>query len=314
MGIFDRIRPQDLLGRPEVVSTSPATTEISRDPLNRADLARLDRIREGLAAFRHDTSTPAAVGVLLDKTIAEWLAIPQKRRPDPDASVKIFGVAIGDHLCTLLGGHWITCVFEDGSELAVEVDEGGPLLFPIARVSAQWGARADWVGDYMAQSAREIAAYRSGPAEPVPSEPVPAEPVPAVAVPAVPSQASGSSAQVDALAKRALDRAMVLVAPGGPDLVPFTLVEDSTGAVEITQFAGEALEALELARRHVRHSTAVRAAVGWHGALSVSGQRSSAVLVEASARGESSLLVAQRHQDGQAIGPPQLVGRQAPLL
>lgn len=301
MGIFDRIRPQDLLGRPDVVSTSTTTSQIiSRAPLGRADLARLDRIREGLAAFRQDTSTPAAVGRLMDKTIAEWLAIPQKRRPDPEASINNFGVGIGDHLCTALGGRWITAVFDNGSELVVEVGEGGPLLFPIARVAAQWGSRADWVADYMAECAREVTAPQAEPGE--------ASPPPA------PAAGPASSAQVDALAKRALDRAMSLVARGGADLVPFTLEDDETGAVEVTQFAGEPVEALELARRHVRHSAAARAAVGWNGALAVSGQHFSAVLVEASARGETSLLVAQRHQDGQAVGPPQLVARQAPLF
>lgn len=306
MGILDRILTQDILGRAAVVPASPATTENSRTPLGRAEQARLDRIREGLAAFRADTSTPAAVNALINTTTTEWLAVPQKRRPDPEASINNFGVGIGDHLCAAVGGHWVVAVFDLGTELAVEYAEDAPLLFPIARVAEQWGTTSDWVVDYVAESVRTASAHRAAPAP---------TPPPAAAQPGgaqVPSQAG--SAHVDALAKRALDRGTGLVARGAAALVPFTLVEDGSGAVEVTQFAGEPAEALELARRHLRESAAVRAAVGWNGTLAVAGQRWSAVLVEAAARGESSLLVAQRHHDGAPVGPPQLVGRQAPIF
>ena len=58
------VGPGSIAGRfADTVSRLPETRLAA--VLGRADLARLDRIREGLAAFRQDTSTPAAVGRLL---------------------------------------------------------------------------------------------------------------------------------------------------------------------------------------------------------------------------------------------------------
>lgn len=312
MAIFRRNdAPQHLTRPDEVVPPAAPPMVPERHPLSRADLARLDRIRQGLAAFGEDTSTPDALGRLLDKTANEWVQVPTKRRPDPGAYINNFGVGLGDHLCEQLGGHWIMYTDDAGSELTVEIGEGGPLLFPIATVAQWWGTHFGWVAQYMTEAAAQVRTALAAPAaqQHVPqAAAAPAQPAPVTQAPAP------ASAQVNVLAKRALDRALALVQSGTGALAPFALVEDATGFVELTQFPGDPVTGLEQARSHVRISAGVRGGVAWDGALSQGGETFQAVLAEAGDRGESSLLVAQRHLAGQPVGPPMLVGRQAPIL
>lgn len=96
----------------------------------------------------------------------------------------------------------------------------------------------------------------------------------------------------------ALDHGIDSVRDGGP-LIPFVLAERAA-ARDLTRFAAETLEeAHAQARRHAGASDADRVAVAYDGYLTVAGERSDAVFVEAQERGsDSSVVFAQRYRPG----------------
>jgi hypothetical protein len=96
----------------------------------------------------------------------------------------------------------------------------------------------------------------------------------------------------------ALDHGIDSVTQGGP-LIPFALTETVDGR-ELTRFAPETLEAGQaLAREHVRGAGADRAAIAYDGYLTVEGDRSDAIFVEAQERGHGdSVVFAQRYRPG----------------
>jgi hypothetical protein len=114
------------------------------------------------------------------------------------------------------------------------------------------------------------------------------------------------------LAFRALDLGIKSVREGGP-LIPFAMT-DAPGGGEITTFATELLEeGQEEARRHVREEGAAdRVAIAYDGYLSVEGDRSDAILVEAQERGMTTCLVfAQRYKPAGRLSPFESVGNAA---
>ena len=94
----------------------------------------------------------------------------------------------------------------------------------------------------------------------------------------------------------ALDHGIESVADGGP-LIPFAVIADGR---ELVRFAAETLEdGHAQARQHVRSGDALRVAIAHDGYLTVEGERSDAVLVEAEERGQgTSLVFAQRYRPG----------------
>jgi len=96
----------------------------------------------------------------------------------------------------------------------------------------------------------------------------------------------------------ALDHGIDSVREGGP-LIPFVLAESAEGR-DLTRFASETLEEGHAqARRHAGSSGADRVAVAYDGYLTVEGERSDAVFVEAQERGtEASVVFAQRYRPG----------------
>lgn len=96
----------------------------------------------------------------------------------------------------------------------------------------------------------------------------------------------------------ALDHGIESVRDGGP-VIPFVLAERAGGR-DLTRFAAETLEeAHAQARQHAGSSDADRVVVAYDGYLTVAGERSDAVFVEAQERGsESSVIFAQRYRPG----------------
>lgn len=96
----------------------------------------------------------------------------------------------------------------------------------------------------------------------------------------------------------ALDHGVESVTDGGP-LVPFVLVEGAEGR-ELTRFVADTLEEGQArAREHAAASGAERVAVAYDGYLTVQGERSDAVFVEAQERGtDATAIFAQRYRPG----------------
>jgi hypothetical protein len=130
---------------------------------------------------------------------------------------------------------------------------------------------------------------------------------------------TASEALVD-LAFFALDHAVESVTSEGP-LIPFALVEDEARDRRLERFmAGTLEEAQEEARQHVRAASAPRVAIAYDGYLTVDGERSDAVFVEAQESGDASgLILAQRYRPGgrlrkfSTVGNPAFVGESSLL-
>ena len=109
----------------------------------------------------------------------------------------------------------------------------------------------------------------------------------------------------------ALDHGIDSVRGGGP-LIPFVLEEGEAGR-SLSRFAAERLEeGVEQARAHASASSQDRVAVAWDGYLTVDGERSDAVFVEAQERATpSSLVFAQRYRPGGRVRRLDIVGNAA---
>lgn len=119
-----------------------------------------------------------------------------------------------------------------------------------------------------------------------------------------------------------LDHAADSVLAGAGPLVPFSVVEVD-GERQLNRFLGDLEEGQQQAREHVATTPgASKAAVAWDGYLTVEGQRTDAVFVEASEVGEShSVLLAQRYSSSgrfrkriKRIGNAAIVGDGEPLF
>ena len=120
----------------------------------------------------------------------------------------------------------------------------------------------------------------------------------------------------------ALDHAADSVIPKGGPLVPFCLIEVA-GDRHLSRFPGDLEAGQAAARDRVRSSPeATLAAVAWDGYLTVEGQRTDAVFVEASEGGASdSVVLAQRYRKQgrfsksvERLGNAALVARGRPLF
>lgn len=120
----------------------------------------------------------------------------------------------------------------------------------------------------------------------------------------------------------ALDHATASVVPEGGPLVPFSMTEGEEGR-KLARFPGELEAGQHHAREAVRAAADARlAAVAWDGYLTVDGQRSDAVFVEAAERGDDeSVILAQRYavsgrfrKKAEALGNAGLVGRGVSLF
>ena len=95
----------------------------------------------------------------------------------------------------------------------------------------------------------------------------------------------------------ALDHAADSVLDSGGPLVPFAVTE-TRGERAISRFVGDLEEGQHQARQTIRNTGGLdRAAVAWDGYLTVNGERTDAVFVEAfEAGGSESVLLAQRYR------------------
>jgi hypothetical protein len=103
---------------------------------------------------------------------------------------------------------------------------------------------------------------------------------------------------------RALDHATESIAHGGP-LVPFVLAETAARDRKFERFVADDVETAEaMARERITQleQEAARAALAYDGYVTIGGQRSDAVLVQAQERGKSaSVIFAQRYQPGSPV-------------
>lgn len=120
----------------------------------------------------------------------------------------------------------------------------------------------------------------------------------------------------------ALDHAVESVSAGEGPLIPFVMAEKTgtTGERELLRYVADTLEAgIDAAREDLRTTPYERCALAWDGYLTVSGERTDAVFVEAQEAGRPvGICLAQRYsfKDGQfeLIGDPASVGDIPPLL
>jgi hypothetical protein len=103
------------------------------------------------------------------------------------------------------------------------------------------------------------------------------------------------------LVLRALDHGTQSIALGGP-FIPFVMAESATRERDHERFLADTREtALKMAREHIGQLTsdAQRVALAYDGSVTLGGERSAAVLVEAQERGKAgSVIFAQRYQPG----------------
>ena len=103
------------------------------------------------------------------------------------------------------------------------------------------------------------------------------------------------------LVLRALDHGTQSIALGGP-LIPFVMSETAARERNHERFLADTREtALKMAREHIGQlaADAQRVALAYDGSVTIGGERSAAVLVEAQERGKAgSVIFAQRYQPG----------------
>jgi hypothetical protein len=106
------------------------------------------------------------------------------------------------------------------------------------------------------------------------------------------------------LVLRALDHATESIAHGGP-LIPFVLAETTARDRTLERFVADDLEtAKAMARERITEleQDAARAALAYDGYVTIGGQRSDAILVQAQERGKSaSVIFAQRYRPGSKV-------------
>jgi hypothetical protein len=121
----------------------------------------------------------------------------------------------------------------------------------------------------------------------------------------------------------ALDHAVESVSAGQGPLIPFVMaVRPGAGddQRELLRYVAETLEdGIDAAREHLRTTAYERCALAWDGYLTVSGERTDAVFVEAQEHGRPvGICLAQRYSrtEGQfeLIGAPASIGDIPPLL
>jgi hypothetical protein len=125
------------------------------------------------------------------------------------------------------------------------------------------------------------------------------------------------SSELRHLAEITLGQALDAIVDEDSPMAPFVVLERPDGRV-LGRFEGEPSAALARARAHVLGCDADRAAIAWDGCLTVGGIRQDAVIVAASDRGRTGVIVAYRYREtveGTVIvGRPVLVGPTTPLL
>lgn len=153
---------------------------------------------------------------------------------------------------------------------------------------------------------------------------------------AMPDPATGAGATLwrDALSPElrtlteiTLAHALEAVVATGTPMLPFIITEaevpqdaDAGCAPRRTlhRFEGELGAAVEKAREHARAFDGPRAAIAWDGWLTVGGIRQDAVVVQASERGRTGVVVAHRYRETLegvvVVGRPVLVGPGEPVL
>lgn len=260
--------------------------------LNEGETRWLEGLREAIPGA--PTLTPEQLGALYDDLLGQW----QAERGDPNNAINALGAALGDAVAARVpGARWAIFSDVNGADLAVtSTAHGGPMIFPMAAVAKRWTAgERGWFAPYVEWAAAQLGGGGAG-AEPEGEPP---------------------STELVALAELAIGHAMNSIVPGGGPLVPFCLVEKVEGR-ELHRFAGELGQAVEHAREFARGSGAVRAAVAWDGYLTVDGERSDALFVEASDPGQPSLVLAHRYQETRdgthAVGERTVLHRGAPVL
>ena len=119
------------------------------------------------------------------------------------------------------------------------------------------------------------------------------------------------------LAEITLAHALEEVVDAGSPMRPIAVTEVHDGRV-LCRFDGDPSAAVERARSQARASEGPRAAVAWDGWLTVGGIRQDAIVVHASERGSTGVIVAHRYRetlDGTVVvGKPVLVGPGDPVL
>lgn len=119
------------------------------------------------------------------------------------------------------------------------------------------------------------------------------------------------SPELRALTEITLAHALEAVVEAGSPMLPFAVTEGAEGRL-LCRFEGEPAAAAERARVYARASDGPRAAVAWDGWLTVAGIRQDAVVVQASERGRTGVVVAHRYRETLegtvVVGRPVLVG------
>lgn len=116
------------------------------------------------------------------------------------------------------------------------------------------------------------------------------------------------------LAFLALDHGIESIKDGSGPLIPFTITEPPPGGRNLQRHVSDTLEEAQTGAREAlrRDTDAVRAALAYDGYITVDGERSDAIIVEAYERGqEHGVIYAQRYQPARLLRKFSTIGNTA---
>lgn len=105
-----------------------------------------------LIAAGVDVDDPGALGKLNDVLYAQWKAMPEESRDNPNAVINLIGIGLGECLVRCAGLEWVV-ESSQGAELAAFDAETGVLIYPTKVVAQRW---ADGVESFVPDFVEEI--------------------------------------------------------------------------------------------------------------------------------------------------------------
>ncbi|GLZ41766.1 DUF3806 domain-containing protein [Actinokineospora sp. NBRC 105648] len=107
-----------------------------------------------------DVADVEQLGALYDSQLGEWGVGGEHFGLDPNPTINLIGIGLGEHLVRRCGLRWVVATDEQGAEIAVHGAPGDVLIYPTNVVAKRWVARErgflPGFADQIAQRVEEI--------------------------------------------------------------------------------------------------------------------------------------------------------------
>lgn len=113
-----------------------------------------------------DHTDARRLGALYDAQLGEWEPGGENVGQDPNPTINLIGLGLGEHLVRRAGLRWVVATDETGSEIAIHGDPGDILVYPTNAVAKRWVTGVyGFLPEFANEIARRIAEVRaqSGP-------------------------------------------------------------------------------------------------------------------------------------------------------